>query len=106
LFNNNTISKEQIDYIIRLGKHLEVQEKERHLIELEEQIARHHRELEEVRKIGDKLREVKDQSKTLKEIRHGMKEYRYNKEHPDPPVDLGNGKMLVTLWKALPKELD
>jgi hypothetical protein len=35
-----------------------------------------------------------------------MKEYHYNKEHPDPPVDLGNGKMLVTLWKALPKELD
>ena len=33
-----------------------------------------------------------------------MKEWRYNGDNKDPQEDLGNDKMLVILWKALPDE--
>jgi hypothetical protein len=33
-----------------------------------------------------------------------MKEYRYNIENPDPPEYLPNGKVAITIWKALPKK--
>jgi uncharacterized protein YaiL (DUF2058 family) len=94
------------DYIIRLGKYLEYQKVERESQRLEK--AR-----EEVRKLASETKRIKEQSKEgkersqeLKELKHYIKEYRYNIENPDPPEYFPDGKVLVTVWKALPKELE
>jgi hypothetical protein len=35
-----------------------------------------------------------------------LKEWRYNKDNPDPDVDLGNGKVRITVWKDAPEDND
>jgi hypothetical protein len=94
------LTEEQRDYYIKLGKYLEYQK-------VEEEHSRLLKQKEEIAEIFDKLREAREvtkRHKELKHLQHCMKEYQYNKEHPDPDIDLGNGMVKVTLWKSLPTE--
>jgi hypothetical protein len=90
-------TEEQIDHIISLEKQLERQ-----------RIERQEQELEEAVKVLYKTKEVAATNRKLKEQRRDLEELRYNMDpkNKDPPIDLGNGKIKITLWKALPKELE
>jgi hypothetical protein len=50
--------------------------------------------------LQDTLKEIEKQ----KDLRYSLKEWRYNRNNPDPPEDLGNGKVKITVRKALPEE--
>ena len=89
------LKEQQIDYIIRLGKQLEYQK-----------VKREANALQEVKKLIDRSKEVIEKSRELEDAKHFIKECLYNMEHPDPPVDLGNGKVRVTLWKSPPEDYD
>jgi hypothetical protein len=50
-----------------------------------------------------------EHSKTIerhKEMEQFLKEWRYNKDNPEPDVDLGNGKVRITVWKDAPEDND
>jgi myosin heavy subunit len=106
----NEKGKEQMnlseDYIIRLGKYLEYQKVEREAQRLEKAKEEVKRLAAETKRIKEQSKQVKERSKELKELEHHMKEYRYNIENPDPPEYFPDGRVLVTVWKALPKELE
>jgi hypothetical protein len=55
-------------------------------------------------KYGEVLQGTLKAIEKQKELKHSIKEWRYNRDNPDPPEDLGNGMVKITLWKALPKE--
>jgi hypothetical protein len=85
-------TEEQIDYIINLAKQLEFQRVEREV-----------QGLEEAQRVIYRTKEVIEKSNKLKEVKHDLDELRYDLRNPDPPIDLGDGKVLITLWKALPQ---
>jgi hypothetical protein len=84
---------EQIDHIINLAKQLELRKQ----LEREEQAS------QEAIKRLHKTWEIIRERRSLKEQKHNLEELRYNLKTPDPPIDLGDGKVLVTIWKVLPE---
>lgn len=79
-------TEDQISYFINLGKQLEYQRFEKAAYALQE------------------AKEVIEKNRSLKELKHDLKEIRYNIKNKDPPIYLGNGKVKITIWKALPKD--
>jgi hypothetical protein len=86
-------TEDQISYFINLGKQLEYQRFEKAAYALQE-----------AKEVIDRTREVIEKNRSLKELKHDLKEIRYNIKNKDPPIYLGNGKVKITIWKALPKD--
>jgi hypothetical protein len=61
---------------------------------------------EKVKQTQEELTKLQEQEDENKELQYAIKEWRYNRENKDPDVDLGDGKLLVTLWKALPEDYE
>lgn len=57
-----------------------------------------------VKQYQEALEEHRRETEKGKELKHFIKEWHYNEQNKDPPTDLGNGKALITLWKALPDD--
>ena len=93
------MNERQVDYIITLARKLEYQKLQREAEELQQARQVVSNSMEEVRR----HKEIEESNKQLEDLRHYLLELRYNNEHPDPPVYLENGKVKLTLWKALPR---
>jgi hypothetical protein len=68
---------------------------------MEEDALLHSEQSQQYQKVlQDTLKEIEKQ----KDLKHSLKEWRYNRDNPDPPEYLDNGKVKITLRKALPEE--
>ena len=57
-----------------------------------------------LKRYGEALTENSKAIERNKELEHFVKEWHYNRDNPDPDVDLGNGKVLRAVWKALSED--